>query len=69
MRIHTGEKLYNCTICDKALLRTGNLKTHRCIHSSEIFTKCEVCNLLQVFSELGHLNSHMWIHTREKSYM
>ncbi|KAJ1159160.1 hypothetical protein NDU88_011829, partial [Pleurodeles waltl] len=43
-KIHTGEKPYQCTECEKAFSTNGNLKQHQKIHTGEKPYECTECN-------------------------
>ena len=42
--IHSGEKSFRCTQCDKSFSRVGHLNTHMRIHSGEKTFKCTQCD-------------------------
>ncbi len=66
MNIHTGEKPYKCSHCDKRFSNSGDLKRHERIHTGEKPYKCSHCD--KRFSHSGHLKTHKRIHTGEKPY-
>ena len=43
-RIHTGDKSYQCKVCDKCLTDLSNLKRHMRIHTGDKPYNCNVCS-------------------------
>ncbi len=66
MSIHTGEKPYKCSHCNKRFYRSGNLRNHEGIHIGVKPYKCSHCD--KRFNKSSNLKTHERIHTKEKPY-
>ena len=66
MRVHSGEKPFNCAQCEYSCTQAGQLKTHILTHSGERPFICKQCNYSS--TNKAHLNRHMLIHSGKKSH-
>lgn len=64
MLVHTGEKNFACSICDKRFSLEYNMKIHERIHMGVKPHICEKCG--HSFAQAANLKMHMQRHEREE---
>ena len=62
MRVHSGEKPFQCRFCPKAFAQSGNLIAHERIHTGEKPYQCEKCG--KRFTQSSAYKNHVYIHIK-----
>ncbi|XP_060105590.1 oocyte zinc finger protein XlCOF6.1-like [Heteronotia binoei] len=65
-RIHTAQKLFECSECGKRFSQNSNLQQHQKIHRGEKPFECSECG--KRFSRSVYVQVHQRIHTGEKPF-
>ena len=64
--MHTGQKPYQCSDCEKCFIRTCHLENHQRVHTGEKTFNCRHCE--KSFALTTDLIQHKRRHTGEKPY-
>lgn len=65
IRIHTGQKPFQCRICMRAFSRSDHLTTHVRTHTGEKPFSCDVCG--RKFARSDERKRHTKVHSKQKS--
>lgn len=65
LRVHTGEKPFQCKICFRKFSQNGNLNVHMRIHTGEKPYQCNICG--RNFAHKNQLNLHISRHAKQNS--
>ncbi|XP_008937628.1 PREDICTED: zinc finger protein 683-like, partial [Merops nubicus] len=66
LRVHSGERPFQCPVCTKRFTQLAHLQKHRLVHTGEKLHQCPVCH--KRFSSSSNLKTHLRLHTGEKPF-
>ena len=64
LQVHTGERRYQCGVCEKWFSEPSSVKRHMYIHTNEAPHACPTCG--HRYSSPCYLREHMLSHTGER---
>ena len=65
--IHTSQRPFICTTCDKAFAQASNLRAHELIHTGQRPFICTTCD--KAFAQASNLRVHERMHTGQRSFI
>ncbi|VDK61592.1 unnamed protein product [Anisakis simplex] len=68
IRVHTGERPFPCSMCDKVFARSENLKIHQRTHTGDKPFSCTYPGCDRRFANSSDRKKHMHVHTNDKPY-
>jgi KRAB domain-containing zinc finger protein len=66
-KVHMGERMVTCDVCDKSFFDNVTLKSHMLTHSQARKFQCDFCR--REFRWKNNLKDHILIHMGEKRYL